>query len=58
MDLTLPPGWNKFSNTDGQVIYVNVSTGQFQDPLQWQKPHSPFPLVGPRLQMIAEELYT
>jgi len=31
MDPPLPHGWQKFSNPNGQVIYANVSTGQFQD---------------------------
>jgi hypothetical protein len=28
MDSPLPPGWQQFSNPNGQVIYANVSTGQ------------------------------
>lgn len=31
MDPPLPPGWQRFSNPNGQIIYANVSTGQFQD---------------------------
>jgi hypothetical protein len=31
MDPPLPPGWQRFSNPNGQVIYANVSTGQFQE---------------------------
>ena len=31
MDPQLPPGWQIFRNPNGQVIYANVSTGQFQD---------------------------
>ena len=31
MDPQLPPGWQIFRNPNGQVIYANVSTSQFQD---------------------------
>jgi len=45
MESHLPPGWQMFRNPNGQVIYANMVTGQFQDtpplPPGWQMFRNP-----------------
>lgn len=50
MDPQLPPGWQILRSPNGQVIYVNMSTGAFQDtpPVAAAPAALALPLVGPR----------